>query len=130
MDQNQNPKNSQVTWLIIFFAEVAVDDLSENDAKIAYYVSGYIVRSICRRCSSCKALLVKSDELLVLPLCDAEDHIRLFETANRGDLAQPTEFCFAATTLAVQYYLSLLPCDEATLKLFACRNQRSACKQY
>ena len=126
MDQNPNPKSFEVTWLITFFGEVAVDDLSENDANIAFYVSGYIARSICRSCTSCKALLVKSDEPPVLPLCDAEDHIRLFETANRSGLAQPTEFCFAATTLAVQYYLSLLSCDEAKSKLFACQNQRSA----
>ena len=128
MDQNPNPKSFEVTWLITFFAEVAVDDLSGNDANTAFYVCGYIARSICRhrRCTSGKALLVKSDKPPVLPLCDAEDHIRLFETANRGGLAQPTEFCFAATTLAVQYYLSLLSCDEAKSKLFACRNQRSA----
>ena len=46
--------------------------------------------------------------------------------ANRGGLARPTEFCFAVTTLAEQYYYSLLSNDTAKAKLFTCLNQRSA----
>ena len=101
-----------------------VDDLSENDNNLIFYISGYIARSIYRRrrCSSSKVLLVKSDNPPPLPFCDIEEHSKLFEMTNQGGLAQPTEFCFVVTTLTVQYYYSLLLNDAAKAKLFACLN--------
>ena len=118
----------EIERLVEFFSEVTFDDLSENDANITYCVSGYIARSICRRrrCSSCKSLLVKSDNSPPLPVFDSEEYSNLFEMANRNGLARLTEFCFAVTTLAVQYYYSLLSNDKAKAKLFTCFNQRSA----
>ena len=101
--------------------------MSENDANLIFYVSGYIARSIYRRrCSSCKVLLVKSDNPPPLPFCDFKEHSKLFEMANQDGLAQPTEFCFVVATLAVRNYYSLLLNIAEKAKLFACLNQRSA----
>ena len=41
--------DSEVTWLADFLLSVSVDDISENDANIAFYVCSYIERSITRR---------------------------------------------------------------------------------
>ena len=120
--------SSEISWLVNFFSGVVLDDLSENDANLIFHVSGYIARSIYRhrQCSFCKVLLVKSDNPPPLPFCDFEEHSKLFEMANQDGLAQPTEFCFVVTTLAVQYYYSLLLNVAEKAKLFACLNQRSA----
>ena len=125
---SRGTSSSEISWLVNFFSGLLLDDLSENDANIIFYVSGYIARSIYRRrrCSSCKVLLVKSDNPPPLPFCDFEEHSKLFKMANQGGMAQPTEFCFVVTTLAVQYYYSLLLNDVEKAKLFACLNQRSA----
>ena len=125
---SEDTSSSEISWLVNFFSGVVLDDLSENDANLIFYVSGYIARSIyhLRRCSSCKVLLVNSDNPPPLPFCDFEEHSKLFEMANQDGLAQPTEFCFVVTTLAVHYYYSLLSNDAAKAKLFACLNQRPA----
>ena len=117
--------SSDISWLVNFFSGVVLDDLSENDANLIFYVMGYITRSIyCHcQCPSCKVLLLKSDNLPPFPFCDFEEHSKLFEMVNQGGLAQPTEFCFVVITLAVQYYYSLLSNDAAKAKLFACLNQ-------
>ena len=61
-----------------------------------------------------------------LPLCHSEEHRKLFEVANQGGLAQSTKFYFVVTTLAVQYYYSLLSNDAAKAKLFVSLNPRFA----
>ena len=70
---SESTSSPEIVWLIEFFSEVTFDNLSENDVNIAYYVSGYIARSVClrRRCSSCKSLLVKSDNPPLLPVFDS-----------------------------------------------------------
>ena len=114
--------SSEILWLVNFFSEAVLDHLSENDANLIFYVSDYICR--CCQCSSCKVLLVKSDNRPPLPLSDSKQHSTLFEVAYQGGLAQPTEFCFIVITLAVQYYCSLLSNDTAKAKHFDCLNQR------
>ena len=117
-----------LSWLIDFLAAVNLDDLSEADANVTYFVSGYIGRSICRRrrCSACKDLLVANEETPQLHKSVPEEHAQPFEMADRGGLSTPTEFCFATTCVAVQHYTAIM-LDEATkLKLLAVKNQRSA----
>ena len=48
-------------WLVTFFSELSLDELSCIDANITFFVSGYIGRSVSRRrkCSFCKEMLVK-----------------------------------------------------------------------
>ena len=105
-----------------------LDQLSSTDANVAYFVSGYIGRSISRRrkCSECKQLLLadKENEIRV------EDHLpeecqKLFNDADRGGLAAPSEFCFATTTLAVQSYSAVNSNDEMKKRLLTCENPRS-----
>ena len=121
---------SQAKWLTEHLLVVAVyglEDLAENDANLAFYVSGYIARSITRRrkCSSCKSMLMKNEDAPSLPVCDSEDHSKLFEMADRGGLAVPSEYCFAVTTLAVQCYTAILADEAAKTKMMTVANQRS-----
>ena len=46
-----------------------------------------------------------------------EEHRELFEMADRGGLSEPTEFCYAVTTLAVQCYTAISENDEIMKKL-------------
>ena len=120
----EGTSSSEISWLVNFFSEMVLDDLSENDANLIFYDSGCICHR--RRCSSCKFLLVKSDNPPPLPFCNSEEHNNLFEMANQSGLARPTWFCFVVITLAVQYHCSLLSNDAVKAKLFACLNQRYA----
>ena len=102
---------------------MVLDHLSENDANLISYVSGYLCHR--RQCSSCKVLLVKSDNPPPIPLCDSEEHSKFFEMAYQGGPIRQTEFCFVVTTLGMQCYCSLLSNDAAKAKLFDCLNQHS-----
>lgn len=108
--------------------EESFDDLEESDANVSYYVSGYIGRSIARRrkCSACKELLIKHDDLPQLADCVPLEHAHLFVMADRGGLSAPTELCFIITALAVQQYTAI--CSDSTVKsrLMALPNQRCA----
>ena len=105
-----------------------MDDLEESDANVSYYVSGYIGRSIARRrkCSACKHLLIKDDDLPQLADSVRLEHAHLFEMADHGGLSAPTEFCFIITALAVQQYTAV--CSDFTVnsRLMALPNQRCA----
>ena len=72
--------------MVDFLLSINIEDISENNANVAFYVSGYIARSITRRrkCSHCKAMLMKSEDAPPLPLCQSKDHAKLFEMASRG----------------------------------------------
>ena len=104
-----------VSWLIDFLAAIDLDDLSEVDTNVIYFVSGYIGRSICsrRRCSACKNLLIANEEVPQLNKSVPEEHAQLFKMADRGGLGAPTEFCFATTCIAVQHYTAIMV-DECT----------------
>ena len=45
--------------------------------------------------------------------------------ASRGGLCQPTELCFGVTSIAVQYYSTIICCDRIEQALFRCKNQQS-----
>ena len=51
---------------IPYLSKVSLDDLSETDTNRVVFVSGYIGRSVSltRSCSSCKQLLVASEDTL------------------------------------------------------------------
>ena len=94
--------------------ERAVDNLLEmckSDANVTFLVSGYIGRSIGRgrKCAACKdILLVDRDNEIFLSNYVPQDYMKLFDDADRGLLAVPTEFCFALTAIAVQGYNAIL----------------------
>ena len=50
-------------WLEVIFSNVTLEDISQADVAICYYVSGYIARRIDkqRKCTSCKKLLISSN---------------------------------------------------------------------
>ena len=51
-------------WLNDVFTGISLNNVTCSDANIAYYASGYVGKSIScqRKCSSCKELLVASDD--------------------------------------------------------------------
>ena len=51
-----------------FLSGSTIDDMTDSDTSVTYYVSGYAGCSISRRrkCSSCKNFLVDSDELVLI----------------------------------------------------------------
>ena len=101
-----------------FFIQKQIGDMNEMalvDGSVAYYVSGYIGRSICRRrkCASCKKLLLSEKESgVVLDQSLSPEFMVLFEEANRGGLSTPTEPCYATTAVAVRAYTVLSEDDE------------------
>jgi len=48
----------------------------------------------------------------------------LFDDANRGGLAAPTELCYSITALAVQSYNAVSSDSEAKMRLLTVNNQR------
>ena len=85
--------------------------MCESDANATVLVSGYIGGSIgrWRKCAACKnILLVDRDNEIFLSDYVPQDHMKLFDDADRGLLAVPTEFCFALTAIAVQGYDAIL----------------------
>ena len=93
-----------MSWLIEYLSKVSLDDFSETDGNIVVFVSGYIGRSVysSRSCSSCKQLLIPSEDTLQIQDCVPEEHRKLFDIANRGGQSMPTEICFTVTSTAVQ----------------------------
>ena len=120
-------KNEDVSWLIEYLSKVSLDDLSETDANIVVFVSGYIGRSVprSRSCSSCKQLLVASEDTLEIQDCVPEEHQKLFDIANRDGLSMPTEICFTVTSLAVQCYNAIEADESIKRRLLAMNNQRA-----
>ena len=116
-----------LTEHLLTVAVFGFEELSENDSNVAFYVSGYIARSITRRrkCSCCKELLIKSDSAPPPPTCDSEDHKRLFEMADRGRLSVPSEYSFAMTALAVQCYAAIIFDESVKHTMMSASCQRS-----
>ena len=85
-------------WLEEYFLIIPLDDLSTDDANVAYFVSGYIGCSISqrRKCLSCKILLIESNSTKQL------------EIANHARLLVPTQLSFFVTILIVQNYYTLM----------------------
>ena len=117
-------------WLHEFFIQRQIGDVNEMalvDGSVAYYASGYIGRSICRRrkCASCKELLLSEKESGVVVYQSLfPEFMVLFDEAHREGLSAPTELCYATTALAVHAYTVLLEDDEKKRQLLTASNQR------
>ena len=107
-------------WLNNVFACVSLNDITCADANITYYVSGYVGRSIswCRKCSSCKELLIAGDDSFSIHHYLPDEYKQLFENVNFGGLSQPSEFIYTVTALAVQHYMVILSTIEPTKTMF------------
>ena len=55
-------------------------------------------------CMQRHILLVDRGNKIFLSDYVPQDYMKLFDDADRGSLAVPTEFCFALTAIAVQRY--------------------------
>ena len=102
--------------------------MTDSGTSVTYYVNGYGGRSISRRrkCSSCKNLLVDSDELVSIPDDMPSVTTDLIQVANRGGLSVPTEYCFGVCCFAVQLHNCILANESARSKLLSAKNQRAA----
>ena len=112
-------------WLVTFFSELSLDELSCIDANITFFVSGYVGKSVSRRpkCLFCKEMLVKGHD--PTPMYDflPEEYTHLFDIADRGGLSKPSEFCYTVAALAVQYYSALTDNDHARIQFLTLSNQ-------
>ena len=113
-------------WLYEFLSAALVDDLPDTDAAVAYFVSGYIGRSVSalRKCGACKNMLVFNDCTPAIQTDIPEKLKVIFARANRGGLSEPTEFCFAVTIVAVRCYTTLSGNGDMMKKLLQTSNQR------
>ena len=102
------------------FTGVSLDDMICADANITYYVSGYIGRSVsfCRKCSSCKDLLIAGDDSFSIHHYLPDKYKQLFENISHGGLSQPSEFIYTVTALALQHYMVILSTIELTKTKF------------
>ena len=124
---HEDSSTDEDLWLLEYLlAVVSLDEMPQADAAVTYYVSGYIGRSISlrRKCSGCTQLVVGSTDMPNIQENVPEEHRELFEMADRGGLSEPTEFCYAVTTLAVQCYTAISENDEIMKKLLRCSNQQ------
>ena len=69
-------------------------------------------------------LLVDRDNEIFLSDYIPQDYMKLFDDADRGSLAVPTEFCFALTGIAVQGYNAISSDNTIKDRLLSSSNQR------
>ena len=71
-----------------------MDDITESDAAVCYFVSWYIARSVARRrrCSCCKNMLIERNEISMITI--PEQYTELYNISDRGGMSAPTEICF------------------------------------
>ena len=111
-----------------FLSGSTIDDMTDSDTSVTYYVSSYAGRSISRqrKCPSCKNLLVDSDESVSIPDDMPSVATNLIQAANRVGLSVPTEYCFGVCCFAVQLHNCILANKSARSKLLSAKNQRAA----
>ena len=119
--------DSEISWLSDFLTPIGLDDISQSNSAVAYFVAGYIGRSTARRrkCTACKEILVMSND--TPPLIDSvpDEDKSLFEIVNRGGLSTSFEFSFTVTVLSAQYYTAIAADELKLQKLLAKPNQHS-----
>lgn len=116
-----------LTWLKDWAVQAQVNEVSDDDAAVTYYVAGYIGRCISRRrkCKACKELLIDSESTLSLSDVSEAENL-LIAMADRGGLSVPKQYCFAICALGVQIYSKLNSNDSIRQKFFCLKNQREA----
>ena len=84
---------------VIWFISVSIDDISENDANIAFYVHSYIGHNItCQhKWLSCTTMMVKSEDISPPSQCKSNENAKFVELANCEGFCIPTQFCFVIT---------------------------------
>ena len=116
------------TWLHPILSDINLADATESDTAVTYFVSGYIARSISRRrkCSSCKSLLIKNDDSpQIQSFAQNTETCSLLEVADRGGLAEPTDYCFTVCCLATNAYELIISNDTLKKKFISCNNHQN-----
>ena len=114
-------------WLEVILSKVTLEDNSQADVVICYYVSGYTAQRIDnqRKCTSFKKLLISSNTSSEVTESLFEEHQNLFKTANRGGLVEPSAFCFATTVFAMQFFNALASNTKNMKRLLILNNPRA-----
>ena len=114
-------------WLEVILFNVTLEDISQADVAICYYVSGYTARRIDnqRKCTSCKKLLISSNTSSEVTESLFEEHQKLFKMVNRGGLAEPSSFCFATTVIVMQFFNALASYAKNVKRLLTLNNSRA-----
>jgi len=119
--------SANCVWLQEYLADINLDETSESDYSIIFFVSGYIARSVSRRrkCEECKNMLVKKDDCSSIHSFVEDEQTRsLLELADRGGLSVPTDYCCIVCSLATKAYETIMSNDVAKKKFMACNNHR------
>ena len=114
MEKENCAAAAECLWLQDYLENINLEENSESDFSVIYFVSGYIARSVSRRrkCESCKQLLITNDECPPLhSFADNENLRKLLELIDRGGLAEPTEYCFVICCLATRTYEKIISCE-------------------
>ena len=102
-----------ISLLLETFAQTDDPQLDADAMAVIFYIAGYIGRSVSRmhKCEYCKCLLIQDQEITEdsseIQLMDETSKNRLFQLADKGGLAAPTEFCILLC-IYIYYYLDLL----------------------
>ena len=122
--QQENIESGE--WLYDFLSAVVMDDFLDTDAAVAYFASGYILRFVgtLRKCAAWEEMLVSNDCVPDIQTNIPEKVKVILTLANRKGLLEPTEFCFAATTVAVCCYTTISGNGDIMKKLLQACNQR------
>ena len=117
--------DSKTAWLSDCLTPITLEDVAQSDIAVAYFVAGYIGRSIAwrRKCSACKEILVASNDGSPLQVCVPDEHKPVFEMVNRGEQSIPSIFCFTFTALAEQYYKAIVADKMKLQRMLAQPNQ-------
>ena len=93
--------------------------MEESNSTICYCVSGYIGHSIsrCRKCLSCKELLIQSHKITPQDVEMSPEYKALFELADHGGLSTTSEYCFGITAFPVQCYTTIAMDDSIMHRL-------------
>ena len=96
-------------WLEVIFSNVTLEDISQADVAICYYVSGYIARRIDnqRQCTSCKKSLISSNTSSEVTESLFEEALKAVQNGKPWQTCRASAFCFATTVFAMQFFNAL-----------------------
>ena len=114
-------------WLEVILSNVTLEDISQADVAVCYYVRGYTARRIDnqRKCTSCKKLLISSNTSSEVTESLFEEHQKLFNMPNRGGLVEPSVFCFSTTVFAMEFFNALASNAKNMKRLLTLNNPRA-----
>ena len=131
-DDDQRLRGDACAWLVdelSVVADISLDELAEGERIVLFFVADCLGRSICkqRQCSDCKTLLISNHEIqpsLESHLELNDDMRRLFDMADRGGLAVPSEYTLSVCSVAFVYFTRINSDNERSQKFFKCKQQQ------